>query len=35
MEKKMRDKVLKIWPEINWIQDKELRKNSQLLGLCN
>lgn len=21
----MRDKVIKIWPEINWIQDKELR----------
>ncbi|MCW8809742.1 MAG: phosphohydrolase, partial [Ignavibacteriaceae bacterium] len=24
----MRDKVLKIWPEINWIQNKELREKT-------
>jgi putative nucleotidyltransferase with HDIG domain len=24
----MRDKVLKIWPEINWIQNEELRKKT-------
>ncbi len=23
----MRDKVLKIWPEINWLKDEELRNN--------
>ena len=24
----MREKVLKIWPEINWIQNKELREKT-------
>ncbi len=32
----MKEKVLKIWPEINWIENKELkRKSFELLGLCN
>ncbi len=32
----MREKVLKIWPEINWIENPEIkRKSFKLLDLCN